>query len=239
MNNFSGGLPDLTRLKNLTYFDVSDNAISGSLPLTLSPNIVAFAARNNSLQGFLPSSVFTEISSLQVLDLSYNKLSGQIPAALFLLPALQQVGLSHNEFTSLEVNSAAPPGGLVAVDMGYNKIRGRLPMGWMRKMPKLAALSMEENMLTGFIPVEYAARVAGASVSGGVAAEEAQLSRLLLAGNYFYGPVPAPLTAVKEGDAIVRLGDNCLAICPTSIFFCRGRGQKLLSVCRHFDPFIP
>ncbi|CAA6666922.1 unnamed protein product [Spirodela intermedia] len=230
MNDISGWFPDFSPLSSLTYLDASDNAISGRvLPAAaLPPSLLKLSARNNSLQGPLPPDFTAGIPNLQVLDLSHNRLSGRVPAALFVHPALQQLNLAFNRFTSLESSpqwwrpAAASTSGLVAVDLGHNRLRGPLPLGWVRAMPRLASLTMEDNLLTGMIPRRSPA--------------ETPLSRLLLGGNYLYGPIPAPLMAVKEGEAAVSLVDNCLFQCPRSFFFCHGRNQKQTATCRDFNP---
>ncbi|CAA7403726.1 unnamed protein product [Spirodela intermedia] len=248
MNDISGWFPDFSPLSSLTYLDASDNAISGRvLPAAaLPPSLLKLSARNNSLQGPLPPDFTAGIPNLQVLDLSHNRLSGRVPAALFVHPALQQLNLAFNRFTSLESSpqwwqpAAASTSGLVAVDLGHNRLRGPLPLGWVRAMPRLASLTMEDNLLTGMIPAEYAARVPGARGGGDRGSPaETPLSRLLLGGNYLYGPIPAPLMAVKEGEAAVSLVDNCLFQCPRSFFFCHGRDQKQTATCRDFNPVIP
>ncbi|MQM06887.1 hypothetical protein Taro_039720 [Colocasia esculenta] len=249
-NNLSGAFPDLSAMAALTYFDASDNNLSGRMPSgpALPRSLVELSARNNALEGPLPADLATGLPSLQVLDLSHNRLGGRVPSSLFAHQALQQLTLSYNQFTSLE---SSPPlwgwwrrmvatgnSGLVAVDLGHNHLAGTLPLGWVRAMPKLTALSLEENLFTGMIPTEYAVRVAGARAGAG-ADGATPLARLMLAGNYLYGPIPSPLTGVKEGEATVSLADNCLFRCPDAFFFCQGADQKQPSTCRDFNPVIP
>ncbi|MQM10585.1 hypothetical protein Taro_043479 [Colocasia esculenta] len=248
MNNLSGGIPDLRSMAVLTYLDASDNAISGPLPpaSSLPASLVELSLRNNALEGTLPPALVAGLPKLQVLDLSHNRLSGRVPSALFSHPALEQLTLSHNRFTSLQSpgwwRPPADGGGseLVAVDLGHNRLGGTLPLGWVGAMPRLTALTLENNRFSGMIPTEYAMRVASSYRAGsGGGAGVSPLARLVLAGNYLYGPIPGPLTGVKEGEATVSLANNCLFHCPKTFFFCHGGHQKQPTVCRGFNPVIP
>ncbi|XP_030527312.1 probable inactive leucine-rich repeat receptor kinase XIAO [Rhodamnia argentea] len=237
-NNLSGELlSNLGSLQSLNFLDASDNNFSGVVPASLPPSLVELSLRNNRLRGDLPEIISVRAKLLQVLDLSRNELSGAVPSALFEHPSLEQLTLSHNNFTSLH----APPAGgansrLVAVDLSYNNLRGLLP-GFMAVRPRLSALSLEHNMFTGMIPVPYALRVRDAAAvegRGGTA-----IRRLLLGGNYLFGPIPGPLMGLRPGSANVSLVDNCLYRCPDEFFFCRGGDQKSPVDCKSFSPAIP
>lgn len=100
-------------------------------------------------------------------------------------------------------------------------------------MPRLSALSLENNELTGPIPPEYVLKVLGTGSGLG------QFERLLLGGNYLFGAIPGGFLDLKAGSLTVRLGDNCLYRCPMRFFFCEGGVQKSFTQCRAFGPIIP
>ncbi|KAL4557671.1 hypothetical protein LXL04_035857 [Taraxacum kok-saghyz] len=83
-NNLSGPIPsDLGNLTNLVSLDLYLNDFSGPIPVTLgklSKLRFLYDSRlnNNSLTGPIPLPL-TNITSLQVLDLSNNRLSGPVP----------------------------------------------------------------------------------------------------------------------------------------------------------------
>ncbi|KAK6131249.1 hypothetical protein DH2020_035006 [Rehmannia glutinosa] len=104
-NNFSDELPDLSRLRNLYYLDLSDNLISGKIREILPSSIVEISFRNNSLRGEFNVNL-ADLKFLQVLDLSYNVLTGTIPSSLFVHPSLQQLTISHNNFTLLQASTS-------------------------------------------------------------------------------------------------------------------------------------
>lgn len=229
-NNLSGELPDLSQLRNLYCVDLSDNRISGGTALDrLPPSIIELSFRNNSLRGDFKVNV-AELRWLQVLDMSYNELSGTIPPSLFHHPSLQQLTISHNNFTWVRrPKNMGVRSRLVAVDLSYNELHGALPafMAW---MPELSALSLEHNKLSGTIPVEYGLKAAGRG------AGTASFERLLLGGNYLLGPIPVPFMGLKPGSVNVSLVGNCVYRCPDSLFFCRGGNQKSLLECERFRP---
>ncbi|KDP46684.1 hypothetical protein JCGZ_06472 [Jatropha curcas] len=225
--------PELSSLKNLSFLDVSDNFFSGKIPSSFPSSLVEISMRNNSLEGNIPES-FKNLGYLQVLDMSHNKLSDSVPSFLFNHPSLQQLTLSYNNFTSVQSPSSSTiQSELIAVDLSNNQLQGFLP-SFLALMPKLSALSLENNKLTGMIPTQFAIKTA---VPGG--AGFSPFERLLLGGNYLFGPIPVALMELKPGSADVRLNGNCLLWCPVTFFFCQGGDQKSRMDCKSFIPFIP
>lgn len=234
-NFLSGEFPELGSLRNLYFLDASDNEISGQLGTALPASLLELSIRNNNLEGSLPDSL-RSLKHLQVMDLSHNKLSGVIPWAICDHPSLQQLTLSHNNFSSIHAPSNNPDVGgskLIALDLSYNQLGGLLP-AFMASMPKLSAVSLEHNKFTGMIPSQYALKTV---VGGG--GGTSSFERLLLGGNYLFGPIPGPLMILKPGSANVSLVDNCLYRCPKNLFFCRGGTQKSLVACKNFMHTIP
>ncbi|TYG89020.1 hypothetical protein ES288_A12G067400v1 [Gossypium darwinii] len=231
-NNISGELPELGSLKNLYFLDASNNVISGYLPTTPPPSLVQISMRNNMIEGTIPPSL-KYLNFLQVLDLSHNKLTGSVPYFLFNHPSLQQLTLAFNSFDSLQAPSnLGTQSELIAVDLSNNELQGWLPP-FLPLVPKLSALSMENNKFSGMIPIQYALRAA--LPASGIA----PFARLLLGGNYLFGPIPGPLLVLKPDTANVSLADNCLIRCPSHFFFCQGAGQKSLMECKSFGSVIP
>ncbi|KAJ4962701.1 hypothetical protein NE237_022640 [Protea cynaroides] len=231
-NKLSGEFPDLSNLKNLTFFYASNNAISGGVLVRLPGSLVEISMRNNSLKGNLPEKI-GDLGFLQVLDLSHNQLSGAVPSVVFQHPSLQQLTLSHNQLSSIQdPRDGGTTSELVALDLSSNELQGLLP-AFMATMPKLSALSLEKNKFTGMIPSQYALRAA-IPIEGTSA-----FARLLLGGNYLFGLIPGPLMAMKPGTANVSLVDNCLYMCPKTFFFCQGGVQKSSMACKIFGLVIP
>ncbi|KAK9070022.1 hypothetical protein SSX86_010421 [Deinandra increscens subsp. villosa] len=70
--SLQGVLPDLSRIPNLSYIDLSRNRLTGSIP----PNKLS--------------------NSMTTIDLSDNQLNGSIPESLSNLPSLQKLSLENN-----------------------------------------------------------------------------------------------------------------------------------------------
>lgn len=233
-NRISGEFPNLGSLRNLYFLDASDNNVSGGVPATFPRSLVELSIRNNKLEGEIPNTI-DEMRFLQVFDLSHNRLSGSISSVLFNHPSLEQLTLSFNNFSFLQApgHHMGLNSELIAVDLSYNKLQGFLP-AFLTSLPKLAALSLEHNKFTGMIPAQYALKASVPAWNS-----TSSFERLLLGGNYLFGPIPGPLLGLKPGSAEISLVDNCLYRCPDAFFFCRGGFQKSLVDCKSFVPAIP
>nr|XP_018631567.1 LRR receptor-like serine/threonine-protein kinase GSO1 [Nicotiana tomentosiformis] len=233
-NNITGDLPIFYQLRNLFFLDLSDNRITGNFFTTrFSKSIIELSLRNNYLNGEFPLNV-GELKFLQVLDLSHNLLSGIIPSVLFYHSSLQQLTLSYNNFTLLQVpeDLRYRSNKLIAIDLSCNNLHGFLP-AFMASMPKLSALNLEHNKFSGMIPTQYAVKVVVPRNN------TSSFERLLLGGNYLFGPIPGPLLGLKPGSVNVSLVDNCLYMCPNTLYICHGGNQKSFLDCKKFRPMIP
>ncbi|KAK1558830.1 hypothetical protein Q3G72_007209 [Acer saccharum] len=239
-NSFSGSVPDsVTKLNNLDSLDLSHNSLSGSLPKTtysmsslrrldlsynkitgslpkLPYNLLELAMKNNYLSGLITKSSFDGLTRLEVIELSENSFTGTLQSWFFLLPGIQQVNLSNNSLTRVEISKPVKGNSdLVAVDLGFNKIEGDLPVNF-ADHPLLSSLSMRYNRLRGSIPLVFS--------------QKKSLRRLFLDGNFLIGKPPAGFFS-GEGFISGSLGDNCLQGCPGSSQLC-SPSQKAYSVCK-------
>ncbi|XP_022988811.1 probable LRR receptor-like serine/threonine-protein kinase IRK [Cucurbita maxima] len=215
-NSLAGNLPkSLVFLSALRRLDLSFNRLTGSIP-KLPPNLLELALKRNSLSGYLEKSSFLESTQLEVIELSENSLAGTSPAWFFLLPSVQQINLANNSLTRVEISPAAATGSdLVAVDLGFNRIEGNVPVNF-ASYPALSALSLRYNRLRGTIPLEFS--------------QMKTMKRLYLDGNFLTGKPPAEF--FFGGDPVSgSLGDNCLQGCPQSSHLC-APSQKPNAVCK-------
>ncbi|CAI9104595.1 OLC1v1003299C1 [Oldenlandia corymbosa var. corymbosa] len=218
-NVLTGALPEsISSMNSLTRLDLSYNKLTGSLPKKLPSNLIELAAKANSLSGSLTKSTFDGLAQLEVVELSENWLAGAIEPWFFLMPALQQVDLSNNSFTRIEIWKPTDMNSdLIAVDLGFNSIEGYLPANF-AAYPLLSSLSLRYNRFRGRIPLEYS--------------KKESLKRLYLDGNFLNG---SPPDGFFNGGASVSsgsLGDNCLQKCPVSSQLCL-KSQKPSSICQH------
>ncbi|KAL8232751.1 hypothetical protein R6Q57_002529 [Mikania cordata] len=81
--SLQGVLPDLSRISNLSYIDLSRNRLTGSIPSNkLSSSMTTIDLSDNQLNGSIPESL-SNLPSLQKLSLENNFLSGSISATLW------------------------------------------------------------------------------------------------------------------------------------------------------------
>ncbi|KAF4371214.1 hypothetical protein F8388_020941 [Cannabis sativa] len=88
---------------------------------------------------------------LRVIDLSSNKLIGEIPMELTNLVGLVQLNLSWNSLSGAIPLNIRNLSKLEALDFSHNNFSGQIPIG-LAKMSSLAYLDLSYNHLSGTIP---------------------------------------------------------------------------------------
>ncbi|CAK9227410.1 unnamed protein product [Sphagnum troendelagicum] len=225
-NRLNGPLPVLTGMRSLTYVDASYNNLTGHLPWGYPAGLAILALGQNQLAGRLPQ-LLGNLNSLAVLDLRSNQLTGSIEDFIFDLPSLQQLNLSHNAFSTLSTtNLTGANSQIVSIDLSYNMLRGPLPefLGFMKM---LNVLSLRSNMFTGPIPYNYALKAANSLPATN------QLRQLYLDSNFLTGEVPSPFLTISD-NITASFVNNCLQMCPQSLSFCQGGGQRSPIECQAF-----
>ncbi|XP_068337221.1 receptor-like protein EIX2 [Pyrus communis] len=129
-NNLSGELPEcLTHLDNLVMLDLSYNALSGKIHMTIGSlfGIETLKLRSNEFVGELPLSL-KNCTSLMVLDLADNQLSGSIPKWLGAsLQKLVILMLSSNHFNGSLPSQLCDLIHIQILDISVNSISGGIP----------------------------------------------------------------------------------------------------------------
>ncbi|RVW49027.1 Leucine-rich repeat receptor-like tyrosine-protein kinase PXC3 [Vitis vinifera] len=199
-NQLSGPLPgkigDLSKLEELI---LSSNNLSGEIPMNLSnfQNLLRFAANQNKFIGNIPVGISR---SLKNLDLSYNKLGGQIPTDLLMQSNLQTVDLSYN------LLEGSIPAKISPNMLENNSLSGSIPseLGSCRS---LALLNLGMNYLTGSLPVELASLSSLQVLK--LQSNKLNLTNLNLQGNRLSGSIPATIDSLKYLLEL-QLGNNQL-----------------------------
>ncbi|KAD3066685.1 hypothetical protein E3N88_34565 [Mikania micrantha] len=161
----------------LQILDLSHNMLQGLIPV-LPPSAKYFIASNNSLTGEFPSSICNS-PSLELLDLSFNNITGSIPPCLEKLSnslivlnvrsnnlqgaipnictnesKLQMISLSDNKLEGQVPRSLENCESLQILDLGYNLIEGMFPF-WLGTLSDLQVLILRFNKLRGDLPHQY------------------------------------------------------------------------------------
>ena len=172
-NFFSGELPSELFHFNLTVLIVGGNCIWGSIPdevcgasklriLVLDGLRTAEVCRKMFFprtdiktfdyykvpRGSIPPCIF-ELSSLQLLHLSGNGLTGSIPADVVFSPSLIDMALSHNLLRGI-VPQSVWNHHWNSLDLSYNSLSGTLSANI--SLSQNATLSTNVNRLSGIIP---------------------------------------------------------------------------------------
>lgn len=121
-NNLEGPLyPEVSNLKHLIELYASSNKLNGEIPATLGScqDLQIIAMDNNFLTGNILATAFRDLSSLSLLNLSHNNLSGFIPTELGDLKHLTQLDLSYNDLQG-KVPENGVFGNAKSVSLGNN-----------------------------------------------------------------------------------------------------------------------
>ncbi|KAI9164676.1 hypothetical protein LWI28_000126 [Acer negundo] len=203
-NGISGELPSLGSLPNLKIFRLGNNQLFGMIPEELLETAIPIQELDLSGNGFTGSIHEINSTTLNVLNLSSNGLSGTLPTSL---KRCVMLDLSRNMISgdvSVVQNWEAP---LEVLDLSSNNLSGSLPnltsrfenliifnlrnnsvVGTLPSLPetstRLSAVDLSFNQLSGPIPVSFFTSMT--------------LTNLNLSGNQLIGPITLHGSRVSE-----------------------------------------
>ncbi|KAL4559895.1 hypothetical protein LXL04_032041 [Taraxacum kok-saghyz] len=179
-SNLNGSIPKkLCQLHEVSLLDLSNNYLSGSIPTCLQnitgPSYLAFLKRSisssviDSSRDQLDETWETEdevefttkkqflhykgdiLDYMAGLDLSCNKLSGEIPKELGLLTQLHALNLSHNQLTGPIPVNFSNLANIESLDLSSNGLIGKVPSELV-KLTKISNFNVSYNNLSGRLP---------------------------------------------------------------------------------------
>ncbi|CAN6229549.1 unnamed protein product [Urochloa humidicola] len=160
-NDFTGQIPDyIGTWTNLTELRFQGNSFEGPLPTTLSnlvqltslrigdivngssslafisnmPSLNTLILRNCRISDSLASVNFSQFANLNLLDLSFNNITGQVPQSLLNLSSLNFLFLGNNSLSGSLPNSIGTS--LKNIDFSYNQLSGSFP-SWASQVSQL------------------------------------------------------------------------------------------------------
>ncbi|XP_039169491.1 receptor-like protein 7 [Eucalyptus grandis] len=206
LTGFENNQTDLP-LPNLEYLDISSNLLKTTLPVP-PRSIMRYNISQNFLYGEVPMTI-CELSTLGVLDLSNNALSGALPPCLGSIGPLLLLNLARNKFDG-KIPCIYPSGcALRMIDLRENRLSGIVPRS-LGNCGMLEYLNLGYNQITDTFPFWLS--------------EFAYLKVIGLQSNKFYGPIEGHLS---------RLSFTSLHILDLSNNSFNGKlPSKLLQSCR-------
>eukprot|EP01117_Protostelium_nocturnum_P011066 TRINITY_DN4014_c0_g1_i1.p1 TRINITY_DN4014_c0_g1~~TRINITY_DN4014_c0_g1_i1.p1 ORF type:complete len:1508 (-),score=396.84 TRINITY_DN4014_c0_g1_i1:57-4580(-) len=183
---------EMGQMRSLVNFDISNSQFRGKIPDSLSrlAYLTTFNASRNALEGSIPS-----LSRyLEVLDLSFNKLSGGIEERVGSLISLYHLDLSSNLLDGNITDSLNTLFDLKVMNISNNKLSGNIPNNLPKRIERLDA---SNNLLSGNIPDAF----------GGLE----RMRYLDLSSNQFSGSIPKSLEKYRNLE-VLYLESNSLSL---------------------------
>ncbi|XP_021819882.1 receptor-like protein 2 [Prunus avium] len=185
-----------TRLETL---DLSRNLFNGSIvvPAAATATLTTFNVRKNNFAGSNPISFFcnngSDRSSLTILDLSFNKFTGEIPPGLGACSKLQVFGAGFNHLSGYLPGEIFDLADLEELYLPGNRLLGHIGKGIVL-LTKLKMLELSSNKFSGPIPSNIG--------------KLSRLEKLFLSVNNFTGHLPPSLTNCTNLSTLVLRSNN-------------------------------
>ncbi|XP_059656544.1 receptor-like protein EIX2 [Cornus florida] len=149
-NGIKGTLPHQLESPNTSFIDLSHNHFEGPLPLW-STNAFHFSLQSNLFSGPIPSNIDELMPQLKNLHLSENRLNGTIPSSICTMKSLKVLSLKSNQLSGELPQCWNESQSLWAVDVANNRLSGNIPRS-MGFLSTLNILKLSNNSLEGEIP---------------------------------------------------------------------------------------
>ncbi|KAL8094087.1 hypothetical protein AgCh_035822 [Apium graveolens] len=165
----------------LEYLNLQPNILNGSLPDSIcnSTSLNVLNLSHNNLSGVLPACSRSLDYTLSVLDVRMNSIRGSIPSTLSNFRKLRSLNLYANKLEGTIPRSFAEFDYLEVFDLGSNQIKDTFPQ-WLEALQNLQVLSLKSNKLHGIINNVSKVEIPFPS-----------LRIIDLSDNEFSGPLPA------------------------------------------------
>ncbi|GAY69053.1 hypothetical protein CUMW_269010 [Citrus unshiu] len=153
-NNLEGEVPiQLCRLKQLRLIDLSNNNIFGQIPGCLDNTSLHNNGDNDD--SLVPAFNHNgkPLNKMYGVDLSCNKLTGEIPPQISKLTRIRALNLSHNNLTGVIPVTFSNLNHVESLDVSYNNLNGKIPPQLV-ELNALAVFSVDihNNLLSRKIP---------------------------------------------------------------------------------------
>ncbi|KOM55404.1 hypothetical protein LR48_Vigan10g129600 [Vigna angularis] len=174
-NNLMGSIPNMQlKLRLRPSINLNSNKFEGKVPLFLlqaselllsankfsdfvcvnvtTTSLATLDLSDNKIKGQLPD-CWKSVNGLLFLDLSSNQLSGKIPISMGTLVKLEALVLRNNNLTGELPSSLKNCNNLIMLDVSHNMLSGSIPSWVGENMQQLIILIMRGNQFSGDIPL--------------------------------------------------------------------------------------
>ncbi|CAI0416000.1 unnamed protein product [Linum tenue] len=159
VNNFTGSMPSMASSRNLMRLLIYNNSLGGGeandvsffSSLTNAKNLELMSIAGNNFGGSLLEHIGNLSTSLKILTLSANKISGNLPSGIQNLVSLQRFEASYNYLSGTIPSVIWNIRTLEWLDLASNSISGSVPQS-IGNLTRLNRLRLARNHLHGEIP---------------------------------------------------------------------------------------
>ncbi|XP_009627877.1 receptor-like protein EIX1 [Nicotiana tomentosiformis] len=153
-NQITGPLPNLTAFSAMREFHLNNNQFKGRLPQSIGQlsKLEMLRVESNFMEGPITESHLSNLSSLRVLDLSYNSFSFQL--GLNWLPPfeLDVISLSHCKMGPHFPQWLRTQKNYSHLDISFAGISGVAPNWFWDLSPEMMHFSISNNQISGEVP---------------------------------------------------------------------------------------
>ncbi|KAM7277455.1 hypothetical protein ACFE04_019321 [Oxalis oulophora] len=195
-NGIGGELPSLIELRNLKVLRLGNNQLFGAVPPELLQSVIQMNEVDLGGNGFTGSVPEINSTTLNILNLTSNRLSGPLPATI---KSCVVVDLSKNMISDQFNVVQNWEANLEVLDLSSNLLSGSFP-NLPTHFEKLSMLNIRNNSIVGNLPsalgvlaklavVDLSSNKLGGSIPGSLFSA-VSLTSLNLSKNHFTGPIP-------------------------------------------------
>ncbi|XP_065035186.1 receptor-like protein EIX2 [Musa acuminata AAA Group] len=193
-NSFTGQLLIWPHVK---FVFISDNMLDGGLSSSICQwtFLEYLDLSNNKLLGEIPYCPEESLQNLRFLNLGNNHFSGEIPHTIGFLSELQLLQLKNNSFSGEVPLSLKNCTELQFLDLAQNNLVGSITLWMGENLQQLKVLRLRSNMFFGVIPWQLA--------------RFEQLQILDLANNNFSGSIPHNIGNLNTMRSTTLYNESC------------------------------
>ncbi|CAM8901822.1 unnamed protein product [Rhodiola kirilowii] len=239
-NSFSGTISQLYNLSSLVALEIYNNNFIGTLAQDMYvsfPKLTWFSISNNSFTGTIPPSL-SNMSALTACQMGSNKLRGRVPDDLGKLRNLRILHLYENNLGSEMpddlsfIDSLTNCTKLERLDLGENKFSGPLSDSIGNFTFALRRFSVWNNNITGHIPerigelsglswVNFGGNIFIGTIPTSIG-KFTNLFRLYLGQNNLNGEIPSSIGNLTNLFTLDLSSNSLDGVIPTALGSCKG-----------------